>query len=97
MEILKFSGPDVSILAGPFSKADSAFEKGPARIETSGPLYTCDVVLLLLSIITNLLALDKNDFTSITSPEFITKYHCMYDGMMLGFRNIQKLSSTVMF
>ena len=34
-----YSGPDVSILAGPFSKAESAFEKGPARIETSGPLY----------------------------------------------------------
>ena len=27
-------GPDVSILAGPLSKA---FDKGPAKIETSGP------------------------------------------------------------
>ena len=32
----KKCGADVSILAGPF---DSAFDKGPARIETSGPHF----------------------------------------------------------
>ena len=32
-------GPDVSILAGPFSKIILPFNKGPARIETLGPPF----------------------------------------------------------
>ena len=44
MQISKLSGPDVSILAGPFSKA----EKRPARIETSGPLNSKICILVIL-------------------------------------------------